>query len=69
MSIQLGDAVVVDTQSLPDCVTALHNAVEYRNFCILARFEFAIDMHQDLGISGVGKVQGLSPVCARIACE
>ncbi len=54
MTVQLGNASVINAQALPNGVAALNDAVEYRNACLLARHKLAVDAHQDIGISRIG---------------
>src|SRR6266496_2562022 len=57
MFVQLEDLAVVETQSLPDRVAALHHGVEWTDAGLIAVDQVAVDVDDQIAISVVELLQ------------
>jgi len=56
VAVECRDPTIIDTQTLPHGIAALHNAVEYRHPGFLSRHEFAVYTHYDVQVARIRHV-------------
>ncbi|MNE97440.1 hypothetical protein D3C80_1957900 [compost metagenome] len=53
MLIKSKDLAIYETDTFPDTVSEHKTGVEYRDLCLIALEEFAVDIDHDVVIAGV----------------